>query len=154
MIRPARPDDVPSILALVHDLATYEREPGAVQLTETGLHTALFGADPKLWSHVAEVDGSVIGHALWYVNFSTWAGRHGIWLEDLYVRPEHRGHGLALLRALATLCVERGYGRLEWAVLDWNEPAIDFYRRLGAVAMNEWTVNRLSGDALAAVASA
>jgi GNAT superfamily N-acetyltransferase len=155
MIRPARPGDVPTILALVHELAEYEREPDAVEMTESGLRDALFGADPKVWVHVAEESGEVVGHALWYVNFSTWSGRHGIWLDDLYVRPEHRGkgHGLALLRALAAICIERAYARLEWWVLDWNEPAIGFYRSLGAVAMDEWTVNRVTGEALHRLAS-
>jgi GNAT superfamily N-acetyltransferase len=150
VIRLARPDDVPQILALIHELAVYEREPDSVEATEDGLQAALFGPDPRVWVHVVEEDGEVVGHALWYVNFSTWSGRHGIWLDDLYVRPEHRGkgHGLALLRTLADICVERGYARLEWWVLDWNELAIGFYRSLGAVAMDEWTVNRVTGDAL------
>jgi GNAT superfamily N-acetyltransferase len=150
VIRPARPADVPTILALVHELAVYEREPDAVEMTEDGLREALFGPDPKVWVHIAEEDGEVVGHALWYVNFSTWSGRHGIWLDDLYIRPEHRGkgHGLALLRTLAGICVKRGYARLEWWVLDWNEPAIGFYRSIGAVAMDEWTVNRVTGEPL------
>jgi GNAT superfamily N-acetyltransferase len=155
VIRPARPDDVPQILALIRELAVYEREPDAVEATEDGLREALFGPDPKVWVHVAEEDGEVVGHALWYVNFSTWSGRHGIWLDDLYVRPEHRGkgHGLALLRTLAAICVERGYARLEWSVLDWNEPAIGFYHSLGAVAMDEWTVNRVTGESLRQLAN-
>ena len=154
MVRTARPDDVPAILDLVRELAAYEREPDAVEATEKSLHTALFGPAPAAYAHVVEHDGAVVGFALWFLNFSTWLGRHGIYLEDLYVRPEHRGrgYGRALLRELARLCVERGYGRLEWWVLDWNEPAIGFYRSLGARPMDEWTVHRVTGDALRALA--
>lgn len=155
-VRPARPDDVPAIVGYVRDLATYEREPDAVLATEEHFTTALFGPDPKVFAHVAvEVsdDGSeqVAGMAVWYLTFSTWLGRHGIWLEDLYVRPDSRGrgHGVALLRELARVAVERGYGRVEWWVLDWNAPSIEFYRSLGAQPQDEWTVFRLDGDALA-----
>lgn len=154
MIRPARPDDVPTILALVHELAAYEREPDAVVATPAGLEAALFGEGAALFGLIAEhqgTDGPVIaGFALWFLNFSTWVGRHGIYLEDLYVRPELRGHGYgsALLVELARIADERGYGRLEWAVLDWNESAHRFYESLGAVPMQEWTVWRVSGDAL------
>jgi GNAT superfamily N-acetyltransferase len=157
VIRPARPDDVPTVLALVRELATYEREPDAVVATEDDLATALFGPDPAVFCHVAEhapgLGGApeVVGFALWFRNFSTWRGRHGVYLEDLYVRPSHRGHGYgrALLRALAQVCVAHGYARMEWWVLDWNTDAHAFYRGVGAEPMDEWTVWRLSGDALA-----
>jgi GNAT superfamily N-acetyltransferase len=161
-LRDAVPDDVPQILRLIQELAEYERAPDAVEATEQHLRTALFPSDPaSARSHaiVAEVDGAdgrpqVVGMAVWYVTFSTWLGRHGLWLEDLFVRPQHRGSGLgkALLARLAALCVERGYGRLEWWVLNWNEPSIGFYRSLGAVAQDEWTVFRLDGAALARLA--
>jgi GNAT superfamily N-acetyltransferase len=154
VIRPIEPGDVPAVVTLVHELAAYEREPDSCHLTEHQLAGALFGAAPALFGHVAEVDGEVVGCALWFLNFSTWRGVHGVYLEDLYVRPAHRGRGLgrALLATLAAVCAERGYGRLEWSVLDWNEPSIAFYRALGAVGMDEWTTFRLDGDALAALA--
>jgi GNAT superfamily N-acetyltransferase len=150
VIRPARPDDIPAILALVRDLAEYERALHEVEATEAQLHQALFGPDPRAHALVAEHEGTVAGFAVWFLTFSTWLGRHGVYLEDLYVRPEMRGlgYGKALLQELARLCVREGYGRLEWAVLDWNEPAIGFYRSLGAQAQQEWTVHRLSGEAL------
>ena len=118
------------------------------------LRGALFAAQPAVFAHVADVDGVVVGFALWFVNFSTWLGRHGIYLEDLYVTPALRGRGLgkALLAELAAICVRRGYGRLEWWVLDWNEPAIGFYRSIGAEPMSEWTVQRLAGQPLADLA--
>jgi GNAT superfamily N-acetyltransferase len=153
-IRAARPDDVPAVLGLIHELAAYEREPDAVQATEDDLRTALFGADPRVHCLVAEVDTgmgpTVAGMAIWFVTFSTWRGRHGIWLEDLFVRPEHRrlGLGRALLAELAGLCVERGYPRLEWWVLDWNEPAHGFYASLGALPQDDWTVWRVDDQAL------
>jgi len=155
VIRAAVPADVPVILTLIKELAAYEREPDAVTAAEADLHAALFAEHPHLWCHVAEVDGEVAGVAVWFLNFSTWAGRHGIYLEDLYVRPEHRGTGigLALLRTLAQTASERGYGRVEWWVLGWNTPSIDFYKRVGAIAMDEWTVFRLTGDALADLVS-
>jgi GNAT superfamily N-acetyltransferase len=152
VIRPAVPDDVPMVLGLIRELAAYEREPDAVVATEEGLRSALFGDSPAVFCHVAEADGEVVGFALWFRNFSTWLGRHGIYLEDLYVRPSHRGTGLgkALLETLTGIAKEHGYGRVEWAVLDWNEPAQAFYRSLGARPMDEWTVWRLTGDAPAA----
>jgi GNAT superfamily N-acetyltransferase len=155
VIRPATPEDVPAILQLIKELAEYERAPGSVEATEELLHSSLFCAEPRVYVHLAEQDGEPVGFALWFLNFSTWLGRHGIYLEDLYVKPEHRGrgHGLALLAELARICVERGYGRLEWWVLDWNEPAIGFYRSIGALPMDEWTVQRVTGDALAALAT-
>ena len=151
MIRPAVEDDVPVVLALVHELATYEREPDAVVATESDFRTALFGPSARAHCLVAcDSDGSVVGFAVYFVNFSTWLGRHGIYLEDLFVRPSARGggHGRALLTELARIAVERGYGRVEWAVLDWNTPAQGFYAGLGAVPMDEWTTWRLTGDAL------
>jgi GNAT superfamily N-acetyltransferase len=153
-IRDARPEDVPAIVKLVHELADYERAADQCHLTEEQLRATLFAPAPALYGYVAELDGEVVGFALWFLNFSTWRGVHGIYLEDLYVRPEHRGHGFGrrLLARLAAECVARGYARLEWAVLDWNEPAIGFYRRIGAEQMNEWIINRLTGDALAALA--
>jgi GNAT superfamily N-acetyltransferase len=149
-VRPARVDDVPVIASLVRELAEYEREPDAVEATEDDLRTALFGPSPAAFCHVAVHNGEVVGFALWFLNFSTWKGRHGIYLEDLFVRPTARGTGLgkALLTTLTDIARERGYGRVEWSVLDWNEPAQGFYRSLGAVPMDEWTVWRLTGDAL------
>jgi GNAT superfamily N-acetyltransferase len=151
VIRPARPADVPAILRLIRDLAEYERAADEVHATEELLHAALFDPDPRVHAHIAEhTDGSVAGFALWFVNFSTWLGRHGIYLEDLYVRPDLRGfgYGRALLSELAAICAERGYPRLQWWVLDWNESAQGFYRQLGARPMAEWTVWRVAGEAL------
>jgi GNAT superfamily N-acetyltransferase len=150
VIREARPEDVPAVVGLVHELAEYERSPELCTLTEDQLHAALFGPEAVARCHVAEVGGEVVGCAIWFRNFSTWRGVPGIYLEDLFVRPSHRGSGLgkALLAELAAVCVERGYARLEWQVLDWNEPSIGFYRSLGAVAMDEWTTYRLDGEAL------
>ena len=154
-IREARPDDVPEILAMIRELAEYEREPNAVVATEELLHNALFCDSPAVFGLMAEENGETVGFALWFRNFSTWLGRHGVYLEDLYVRPEHRGkgYGKALLAELARICVDRGYGRLEWWVLDWNEPALAFYRSIDAVPMDEWTVHRVTGEALDALAS-
>ena len=182
-VRTARPEDVVVIDAMVRELAAYEREPDAVTATVEDFRAALFGPDPRVHAHVAEVaviaepagqaeqtasrdepgrdataaahdrdpGWQVAGMAVWYVTFSTWRGRHGIWLEDLFVRPEHRGLGIGrgLLQALAAECVERGLPRLEWWVLDWNTPAHGFYRSLGASPQDEWTVWRLDGAALA-----
>jgi len=153
MIRPATAEDIPAIHAMVRELADYERALDDAEATEEQLHSALFGPHPAAFAHIAEDDttGSVVGFALWFLNFSTWKGVHGLYLEDLYVRPQSRGggHGKALLTELARICVQRGYGRLEWSVLDWNEPSIGFYKSLGAVPMDEWTVFRLTGEPLA-----
>ncbi|KQR90566.1 GCN5 family acetyltransferase [Microbacterium sp. Leaf347] len=155
MLRGGRPGDEAGILASIHALAVYENEPDAVETTLADLTGTLFGAQPQAFAHVVEKDGVIVGIALWFVTFSTWTGRHGIWLEDLFVDEAHRGsgYGTALIAALAAVCEERGYTRLEWTVLDWNEPSIRFYRELGAVAMDEWTTQRLSGAALHAVAT-
>jgi GNAT superfamily N-acetyltransferase len=155
-VRRVRESDVDAVVGLVHELAAYERAPQECTLTAAQLRAALFGPAPALFGHVAEVDGRVVGCALWFLNFSTWRGRHGIYLEDLYVQPESRGGGLgrALLTALAEECVARGYARLEWWVLDWNEPAIGFYKSLGAIAMDEWTVYRVTDGALEHLAGA
>lgn len=152
-IRTATPDDVPLILDLVRELAIYEREPDAVVATEAMLHDALF-ARRIAESLIAELDGRPVGFALFFHNFSTWTGKAGIYLEDLYVTPDARGAGAgkALLRHLAGIALDRDCGRFEWAVLDWNTPAIDFYRAMGAQAMEEWTVQRVTGDALVALA--
>ncbi len=154
-VRPIRPDDVPAVVGLVHELAEYERAAHEVRLTAEQLTAALFGPAPALFGHVAVAGGTVVGTALWFLNFSTWRGTHGIYLEDLYVQPEHRGAGLGreLLRTLAVTCVERGYDRLEWSVLDWNEPSIAFYRAAGAVPVDGWTVFRLTDDALTTFAA-
>lgn len=155
VIRPATPADVPVILRFVRDLAAFEREPDAVLATEAMLTEALFGAHPAAEAVIAEVAGAPSGFALFFHNFSTWAGRRGLYLEDLYVTPDARGRGVgkALLRHLAGLAVARGCARFEWSVLDWNVDAIAFYRSVGAVGMDDWTIQRLSGDALAAFAA-
>jgi GNAT superfamily N-acetyltransferase len=153
-IRPIEPRDVAAVVGLVHELAEYERAADQCHLTTDQLSTALFGDTVALYGHVAELDGAVVGCALWFRNFSTWRGVYGIYLEDLFVQPAHRGHGLGrdLLAALAAECARQGYARLEWSVLDWNEPSIGFYRSLGAVAQDDWTVFRLADDALTALA--
>jgi len=153
-VRPVRPADVPAVVGMVRELAAYEQAEHEALMTEDQLHAALFGQAPALFGHVAVADGAddeqPAGFALWFLNFSTWRGTHGIYLEDLYVRPGHRGSGLGreLLRTLAEECVTRGFSRLEWSVLDWNTPSIDFYRAAGAVPMDGWSVFRLAGDAL------
>jgi GNAT superfamily N-acetyltransferase len=150
VVRPAVRTDVPLILAMIRELAEFERSLHEVQATEELLTANLFAEQPAVFCHIAEVDGEPLGFALWFVNFSTWVGKHGIYLDDLYVRPAARGSGVgtALLRALSRICVERGYDRLDWWVLDWNEKAIGFYRAIGAVGMDEWTVQRLTGEPL------
>ena len=153
MIRPARVEDVPEIYRLIRALAEYERSLSSVTGTEAELGQALFGPQPAVFAHVADHEGQVVGFALWFLNYSTWTGRHGIYLEDLFVdkKVRGRGYGKALLTGLARLCVERGYQRLEWVVLDWNQPSIDFYRSLGAQPMDEWDIYRLAGPALQAL---
>ena len=173
-LRAARPADVPEILALVRELAEYERAAEQVEASEDQLLALLFGGTPDApraatttpsgapaaYAHVIEHPdaqrGTTLGaFALWFLNTSTWTGTHGIYLEDLYVRPHLRGHGYgtALLQSLARVCMERGYRRLEWWVLDWNEPALGFYGGIGAVPMDEWTVHRVTGDALIQLAA-
>ena len=137
---------MPDILRLIRDLAEYERALHEVKATEAQLRGSLFGEEPKVFAHVAEHEGRVVGFALWFLTFSTWNGTHGIYLEDLYVEPGVRGHGYgkALLTELVRIADERGYGRVEWAVLDWNAPAIGFYESLGARPQDGWTVYRLT----------
>lgn len=153
-IRAAVPEDVTEIVELIVELAVYEREPDAVKLTPERLQDQLFGEHPAIFVHVAQAPESsgrsIDGFALWFLNYSTWEGQHGIYLEDLYVRQSARGSGLgkALLLNLAHIANERGYKRVEWSVLQWNTPSIDFYRSLGAVAMDGWDTMRLTGDAL------
>ncbi|EWT07362.1 GCN5 family acetyltransferase [Intrasporangium chromatireducens Q5-1] len=151
-MREATIDDVDDLLRLVRELAAYEREPESATATPEHFREALFPSDgsPAAYAHVAEGDGRVVGMAIWFVSFSTWTGRHGIWLEDLFVEPEQRGRGIgkAFLVRLAQLCLERGWTRFEWWVLDWNTPSIEFYRSQGAVAQEEWTTFRVDGDAL------
>jgi GNAT superfamily N-acetyltransferase len=160
LIRRARPDDVAEILAMVQELAAYERMPDAVVASADQLRLALFGDHPKVFAHVVEhkaADGRRLGgFALWFLNFSTWLGRHGLYLEDLYVRPELRGvgYGRRLLATLAQECVDNDYGRLEWWVLDWNKPSRDFYEAHGARPLTEWVPYRVTGDALPALAAA
>jgi GNAT superfamily N-acetyltransferase len=154
VIQPVRPEDVPAVVSMVHELADFEKAPELCHLTEADLHAALFGPDPKLFGHVAHVGGEPVAMSLWFLNFSTWEGRHGVYLEDLYVRPVARGRGIgkAMLAELARECVRHGYPRLQWWVIDWN-PAREFYRSLGAYATTEWVPYRLTGDALTALAA-
>lgn len=156
MIRRAHEGDVDAITALIYELADYEKSIELCTVAPEQIHAALFGESPSVFAHVAEDgDGSIVGCALWFLNFSTWDGVNGIYLEDLYVKPQSRGagHGRALLAALAHECVARGYTRLSWSVLDWNTPSIGFYESLGAVGQDEWTTFRLTGDALAELGS-
>ncbi|MCM8730929.1 GNAT family N-acetyltransferase [Hephaestia sp. GCM10023244] len=153
-IRPATPDDVPTILLLVRELAVFERAPDAVDATEPMLAEALFGVHPAAEAVLATRDGVAQGFALFFHNFSTWTGRRGLYLEDLYVTPEARGAGVgtALLRHLAGIALDRGCGRFEWAVLDWNQPAKAFYAQMGAELLDEWRIGRAAGDALVRLA--
>src|SRR5213595_2070948 len=155
-IRPARVEDVPLILELIRDLATYERAPHEVSATEEQLVNVLFGARPSAEVLLAFEGKSPVGFAVFFHNFSTWLGRPGLYLEDLFVKPEKRGkgYGRALLVELAKIARDRSCGRMEWAVLDWNEPAIKFYRALGAQPMHEWTVFRLTSEEIAKLADA
>ena len=157
MIREATLSDIGAIHDMVVELAVYEKEPDAVTASPADLEVALFGDNPALFAHVVDdPDHGVVGFALWFLNYSTWLGKHGIYLEDLYVKPEHRGsgYGIALLATLADICVERGYGRLEWWVLDWNAPARGFYESLGASALTEWIPYRVTGEDLGNLARA
>ena len=154
-IRPATVDDVPLVRALIGELAEYERLADAAVATDADLRAQLFGERPAAEVLIGEVDGEPAGFALFFHNFSTFLGKRGLYLEDLFVRPAARGAGLGkhLMAALARIAVQRDCGRFEWSVLDWNAPAIGFYRRIGAVGMDEWTVQRLEGEALHALAS-
>ena len=138
------------MLQLIQDLATYEKAPEQVEASKEGLLNTIFSSDPRVFCDLVEVDGQIAGMAIWFLNYSTWQAKHGIYLEDLFIKPEYRGrgYGKALLKHLAKICDEKGYGRLQWWVLDWNSPAIEFYKSLGAEAMDEWTVYRTSGKAL------
>jgi GNAT superfamily N-acetyltransferase len=149
-VRAATEADLDTIISLIRGLAEYEREPDAVVLEPAELRLHLFGPRPFAEVLIAEQAGEAAGFALFFHNYSTWLGKPGIWLEDLFVKPELRGqgHGRQLLVEIARLAIERGCGRVEWSVLDWNEPSIAFYRSLGALAMDEWTVYRLTGDSI------
>jgi len=149
-IRLAIPTDAEDIHRLIYELAVYEKAPDEMVATIDQINGSLFNDKPVAFCHVAEVDGKIVGIALWFLNYSTWLGKAGIYLEDLFVQPEYRGHGIGkgFMKTLAQLCIERGYERFQWWVLDWNEPSIEFYKSLGAVPMDEWTVFRLSGGAL------
>ena len=149
-IRPAKREEVGEVLQLIQDLATYEKAPDQVEASEDDLLNTIFAKEPRVFCDLVEVDGQIAGMAIWFLNYSTWQAKHGIYLEDLYIKPEFRarGYGKALLKHLAQICDKEGYGRLQWWVLDWNSPAIEFYRSFGAEAMDEWTVYRTSGQAL------
>jgi GNAT superfamily N-acetyltransferase len=153
-VRAARPSDSAIIFRFIRDLAEYEKLLHEVDATEAGTAEALFGADPRIFCDIVELDGAPMGFALWFYNFSTFRGRHGIYLEDLFVRPEARGKGAgrALLRALAQRCLRENLARLEWAVLEWNQPAIVFYDGLGATSKADWVTRQLTGEALERVA--
>jgi GNAT superfamily N-acetyltransferase len=154
-IRDATPADIDAIYDYIHALAEYEKAPEEAVLSKSDLSQSLFGQSPQVYCLLSVQDEQVTGIAIWHLNYSTWLGKHGIYLEDLFVDPKFRGqgHGKALLVRLAQICVERGYPRFSWWVLDWNKPSIDFYESLGAKAMDEWTVFRVSGDALTKLAS-
>ena len=154
MIRTAVEGDVAALVQLIHDLAEYERSPGSVKVDQGLLNAALFGPSPAVFAHVAEQEDGIVGIAVWFLNYSTWTGRHGIYLDDLYVRPEARSRGIgrALLTELASIARRSGYERVEWSVLNWNESAIAFYRSLGAVPKDAWTGYRLDGADLSALA--
>ena len=149
-IRPAKREEVGEVLQLIQDLATYEKAPEQVEASKEDLLNTIFVKDPRVFCDLVEVNGQVAGMAIWFLNYSTWQAKHGIYLEDLFIKPEYRGqgYGKALLKHLAKICDEKGYGRLQWWVLDWNSPAVEFYKSLGAEAMDEWTVYRTSGKAL------
>ena len=149
-IRPAKIQEVGEVLQLIQDLATYEKAPEQVEARQEDLLNTIFARDPRVFCDLVEVDGQIAGMAIWFLSYSTWQAKHGIYLEDLFIKPEYRGrgYGKTLLKHLAKICDEKGYGRLQWWVLDWNSPAIEFYKSLGAEAMDEWTVYRTSGKAL------
>jgi GNAT superfamily N-acetyltransferase len=155
IVRPATIADLPDIFKYIHALAEYEKAPDQVVLSLDDLEQSFFGENPQVYCLLSQEANVVTGIAIWHLNYSTWLGKHGLYLEDLFVDPKYRGagHGKALLVRLAQICVERGYPRFQWWVLDWNEPAIDFYKSFGAVAMDEWTVFRLSGDPLKKLAA-
>jgi GNAT superfamily N-acetyltransferase len=153
-IRAARPDEAGLVLSFVRELAEYEKLAHQVEASEATIADALFGASPGVYCDIAEWNGEPAGFQVWFVNFSTFSGRHGIYLEDLFVRPALRGKGIgkALLAHLARRCVDNGWSRLQWSVLDWNTPSIEFYKSLGAVLMDEWTVCKVTGEALKTLA--
>jgi GNAT superfamily N-acetyltransferase len=153
-IRPAEPRDVPALIAMVLELAEYENTPEQAIATDADFSRDLFGESPRVHALVVDVSGEVVAYAFYFLNYSTWLGRHGIYLEDLYVRPAFRGqgYGKALLIRLAQECVEKGFGRLDWSVLDWNTPSREFYAALGAEGLTEWVPYRAQGDALANLA--
>ncbi|MFE7746453.1 GNAT family N-acetyltransferase [Nocardia sp. NPDC057455] len=155
VLRRAVPADVPALVDLIYDLAEYEKARHECTVTAEQLRSALFGPEPKLFAHVIADESGLLGCAIWFLNFSTWDGVHGIYLEDLYVKPETRGkgYGKALLTALAKEAIDHGYSRVAWAVLTWNQPSIDFYESIGAVAQDEWVGYRLAGDALGELAA-
>jgi GNAT superfamily N-acetyltransferase len=153
-IRRARPGEAGLVLSFVRELADYEKLLHELEASEADIDAALFCDNPRLFCEIAEWQGEAVGFAVWFFNFSTFSGRSGIFLEDLFVRPSHRGKGIgrAMLAHLARACVANGWSRLQWAVLDWNTPSIEFYKSLGAVLMDEWTICRVSGPALTALA--
>jgi len=153
-IRPARPGEAGLVLQFVRELAEYEKLTHEVEATEAMIDAALFGSNPRVFCDIAEWDGEPVGNALWFLNFSSFSGRSGIYLEDLFVRPALRGRGIgkALMVHLARRCVAQGWARFEWSVLDWNAPSIAFYRSIGAQLKDEWTICRVSGAALAKLA--
>ena len=153
-IRRARPGEAGLVLDFVRELADYEKLSHEVEAAEADIADALFGSDPRLFCALAVWNGEPVGFAVWFLNFSTFSGRHGIYLEDLYVRPSHRGKGLgkALLVYLAKECTDNGWSRLQWSVLDWNAPSIAFYKSLGAVMLDDWTLCRVTGPALTRLA--
>ena len=155
IVRQATEADLPDIYRYIHALAEYEKAPDEVVLSIADLQQSFFGQSPQVYCLLSEVDGVVTGIAIWHLNYSTWLGKHGMYLEDLFVDPKYRGkgHGKALLIKLAQICIEKGYPRFQWWVLDWNEPALDFYKSLGAIAMDEWTVFRLTGSSLKKLAT-
>ena len=154
-LRAAQPSDIPHVLAFIRELGEYEKLAHEVVADETTLAAQLFGEHPAAEAVIAEEEGEAVGFALFFHNFSTWTGRRGLYLEDLYVTPDARGQGAgrALLTHLARLALDRGCGRFEWSVLDWNTPAVEFYRKIGAMPMEEWTIQRVTGDALVALAA-